>query len=280
MTAGLLTDFAALVDPARPDDAIDLAEAALLIARTHYPHLDPAACYRRLEELASRVRSNLPASPDAADFISSLNIVLFVEEGFHGNDEDYYDPRNSFLNDVLERKLGIPITLCLLYAEVARRVGFPLLGVGLPGHFLLKHITSDGDEILIDCYEAGALVTEEDCQQRLESIYDGQLAMQQEFLASVTRRQWLARMLANLRGIYFDTRNFKKALAVLDLALAIHPHLADDVKQRAIVRYNLNLFSGALEDFEEYLRLVPEAGDADEIRRTLLSLRHDLAGMN
>ncbi len=276
----MLAEFSALVDPAQPDDAIDLVEAALLIARTAYPNLNASDYQARVHALAARVRDNLPAVADAADYISALNIVLFVEEEFRGNEEDYYDPRNSFLNDVLDRKLGIPITLSLLYMEVARHVGFPLFGVGLPGHFLVKHFTTEGEEVLIDPYEAGAILTEEDCEQRVLDIYDGQMAFQREFLAPIPRRQLLSRLLNNLRGIYFNARNFKKALEVLDLALAIHPHSADDVKQRAIVRYNVGMVRGAFEDFEEYLKLIPDAEDADEIRDTLVSLRNDLARMN
>lgn len=280
MSPDLLAEFSSLVAPDRPDDSIDLVDAALLIARIAYPSLEAAPYQAQIRSLADHVRDDLPAVPDAADFISALNIVLFVEEEFRGNEEDYYDPRNSFLNDVLERKLGIPITLSLLYMEVARHVGFALFGVGLPGHFLVKHFTPEGDEVLIDPYEAGAIVTEEDCEQRVLDIYDGQMAFQREFLAPISRRQLLARLLNNLRGIYFNARNFKKAIEVLDLALAIHPHSADDVKQRAIVRYNVGMVRGAFEDFEEYLRLIPEAEDADEIRDTLVSLRNDLARMN
>src|SRR5271167_1764102 len=147
-----LQGFAALVEPAHEDASIDVASAALAIARTEYPLLDAAYYLGRLEALAKRVRSRLRSNPTARETIALLNRVLFDEEGLRGNCDDYYDPRNSFLNDVLDRKLGIPITLSVIYMDVARRVGFPVAGTGMPGHFLLKHYDVMSREIIIDAF--------------------------------------------------------------------------------------------------------------------------------
>jgi regulator of sirC expression with transglutaminase-like and TPR domain len=193
---------------------------------------------------------------------------------------DYYDPRNSFLNEVLDRKLGIPITLALLYEEVARRIGLPLFGVGMPGHFLLKHYDVDGGQVILDPFHGGSLLTLQECQQRLDQIYSGQMELQSELLSSVSRRRWLTRLLNNLKTIYLSGRNFRKALLMADLILAIYPRSPEDVKQRAALRYNLGELRSALLDFEDYLKMLPEASDADDIRAVILSIRRNLASRN
>jgi regulator of sirC expression with transglutaminase-like and TPR domain len=270
--------FAALVG--QEDERIDLVRGALTVAQTEYPELDVEAYSRRIDALARRVRVRVPDVGDAGESIAALNAVLFDEEGFRGNRDDYYDPRNSFLNDVLDRKLGIPITLALVYMEVARRVGFPLVGVGMPGHFLLKHYDVEGRRFILDPYSHGSVLTSSDCQSRLDEIYAGQLPLQPEFLVAVTRRQVLLRMLNNLRSIYIVARNFKKALPIVDLILAIYPRSPEDVKQRAFLRHNQGNLRGALADLDDYLKMSPEASDAEEIRQTAMSIRRAIAMMN
>ena len=272
--------FAALVRSEIDDERVDLLRAALTFARIENPRLDIEQYVRRVEELSRRAAAKVQDLDDPAQIIAALNEVLFQEEMFRGNTVDYYNPRNSFLHDVLDRRLGIPITLALVYMEVARRMGFPLFGVGMPGHFLLKHYDVDGRAILIDAFERGSIVTEEDCRQKLDAIYSGQLALQPEFLLPVTRRQMLTRMLNNLRSIYLSQRDFRRAVQVVDLILVIYPRSPEDVKQRAVLRYNLDDYRGALSDFEEYVKMSPDASDADEIRHTALSLRRSMAMMN
>ena len=272
--------LAALVGPEIDDERIELARAALTIARSEYPELDAERYLERLAELAARVAERLPQEAEPAPTIAALNQVLFEEEGFRGNQADYYDPRNSFLNDVLERKLGIPITLAVVYMEVARHLGFPLFGVGMPGHFLLKHYDVEGRETLIDAFHGGRLLTPAQCQQRLDEIYAGQLPLQPQFLVTVSRRQILTRMLNNLKAIYLGGRNLRKALAIVDLVLAVYPRSPEDVRQRALLRYQVGQVRGAVEDLEDYLKMSPEASDADEIRQLALSLRRTLALRN
>jgi regulator of sirC expression with transglutaminase-like and TPR domain len=278
--AALAQAFAALVGQEVEDERIDLVRASLIIAQTEYPDVDIEAYCRRIEDLARRVQRLVPDLGDPSESIAALNRVLFEEEGFLGNREHYYDPRNSFLNEVLQRKLGIPITLAAVYMEVAHRAGFPLVGVGMPGHFLLKHYDVDGREILIDPFNRGSILTAKDCQRTLDEIYGGQMPLQPEFLMAVSRRQVLVRMLNNLKSIYLSVRNFRKALPIVDLILAIYPRSPEDVKQRALLRWSLGQTRGALADLEDYLKMSPDASDADEIRQTAAALWRMMATMN
>jgi regulator of sirC expression with transglutaminase-like and TPR domain len=276
----VIEEFAALVAPEIADEKIDLLRAALTFARPEYPALDESRYLELIDEYAERVRSRRGESEDPAHTIASINVVLFQQEGFAGNQSEFYDPRNSYLNDVLDRKLGIPISLSVIYMEVAQRVGLPVFGVGLPGHFLLKHYDLNGNQIFIDPYVAGRLLSPAECQTRLDEVYGGQMPLQPEFLNSVSRRQILTRMLNNLRSIYISQRNFKKALTIVDFILAIHPRSPDDLRQRALLRYNEGMLRPAIEDLEEYLRLAPDASDAEEMKQTVLSIRRSIAMMN
>lgn len=278
-SAELVKTLSVFVGPEVEDDKIDLIRAALMIARTDYPDLDIEAYAGRIEELARRVAAQAPdLHPQRT--LAALKQVLFEEVQLRGNREDYYDPRNSFLNDVLDRGLGIPITLSIVYMEVARRVGLHLFGVGLPGHFLLKRYNEEGQEMLIDCFNRGDVVSRQDCQSKLDEIYSGEMKMRPEFLHPISRRQILMRMLNNLKTVYLSTRNFRKALAIADLILVIYPRSAEDVKQRALLRYSMNLHRLASEDLDEYLKMSPNASDAEEIKQMSLSIRRMLALMN
>jgi regulator of sirC expression with transglutaminase-like and TPR domain len=279
-SSDIIQAFAALVRSDIEDEHIDLLRAALTFARIEDPQLDIEHYVRRVDTLAKRVAAKIQDPDDPVQMIAAMNEVLFQEEVFRGNSVDYYSPRNSFLQHVLDRQLGIPISLALVYMEVARRISFSLYGVGMPGHFLVKHYDVDGHAILIDAFERGSIVTEEDCRRKLNSIYSGQVALQPEFLLAVTRRQMLTRMLNNLRSVYLSQRDFRRAVQVVDLILVIYPRSPEDVKQRAVLRYNLNDYRGALNDFEEYVKMSPDASDAEEIKQTALSLRRSMAMMN
>ena len=161
-----------------------------------------------------------------------------------------------------------------------KRVGFSLSGVGMPGHFLLKHYGHDGQETLIDCFNRGDVLSRQDCQSRLDEIYSGEMTLRPEFLHPISRRQILTRMLNNLKTVYLSTRNFRKALPIADLILVIYPRSAEDVKQRALLRYSMGLQRLAAEDLDEYLKMSPKASDAEEIRQMALSIRRMLALMN
>jgi regulator of sirC expression with transglutaminase-like and TPR domain len=275
-----LRHFAALVMPVCEDESIELAAAALAIARMEYSGLDIDTYLGRLEALAQQVRERMRKNPTARESIALLNQVLFQEEGLRGNREDFYDPRNSFLNDVLDRKLGIPITLSVVYMEVARRTGFPIAGVGTPGHFLLKHYDVVAGEIFIDAFDRGRILTPDECQQRLDDVYGGQVEMRAEYLQPVTHREILTRMLNNLRQIYLTHQDSRRELVVLDMLLAIPPGSPELLRERAILRLNLDQYVGAAQDLGKYLKLTPEAADAQAVRETYDMVRQLVARMN
>ena len=277
--AELVEAFSVFVAPDVEDEKIDLIRSALVIARTEYPALDIEEYAGQVERMSRRAAA-LAAGLGGPGIRAALNQVMFEEANLRGNREDYYDPRNSFLNDVLDRGLGIPITLSIIYMEVAKRVGFLLSGVGMPGHFLLKHYGDDGQEILIDCFNRGDILSRQDCQSRLDEIYSGEMALRPEFLHPISRRQILTRMLNNLKTVYLSTRNFRKALVIADLILVIHPRSAEDVKQRALLRYSMGMQALAAEDLDEYLKISPTASDGEEVRQMSLSIRRMMALMN
>jgi regulator of sirC expression with transglutaminase-like and TPR domain len=280
MVTPLAIEFAALVSPEIEDEQIDLLTSALTIAKLEYPKLDVIEYRQKVTSIAETVKARVSRSDDSLETLGIINEVLFGDEGFRGNVSDYYDPKNSFFNDVLDRKLGIPITLSVLYMEVARRAGVPVFGVGMPGHFLLKFYEVDGRELFLDAYNSGRLLSPEDCQEKLTEIYNGQIPLDAKFLTPVGKRQILTRMLNNLRSIYMTNRLLKKALAVIDLILVIYPRSADDVKQRAMLRYQLGFLHGAADELDEYVKMAPEASDADEMKQTAMAIRRTIALMN
>jgi regulator of sirC expression with transglutaminase-like and TPR domain len=277
--AALLQSFSVFASPDVEDEDIDLVRSALVIARTEYPQLEIEEYAARVERMARRTAALVP-DLDPPRTLSALNKVVFEQGNLRGNREDYYDPRNSFLNDVLDRGLGIPITLSIIYMEVARRIGLPLSGVGMPGHFLLKHYGVDGQERLIDCFNRGDILSRQDCQMRLDEIYSGEMKLRPELLHPISRRQILTRMLNNLKTVYLSMRNFKKALPIADMILVLYPQSADDLKQRALLRYSMGLHGLAAEDLTQYLKVSPNASDADEVQQMSLSIRRMLALMN
>jgi regulator of sirC expression with transglutaminase-like and TPR domain len=252
----------------QPDDRIDLAVAALCIAQEEYPNLEIEEYLNALDTMADEVRDRLPAQFYPLRVLQSINHYLYEELGFIGNRLDYYDPRNSFLNDVLERRTGIPITLALVYLEIAKRIGFPMVGIGMPGHFLIRPDFEDVG-IYVDPFDRGEVMFPEDCQQRLEQIYNRPVELRSEFLQPVCSRQFLARMLSNLKGIYFSRQDVKKALAAIDRILFLFPDLPTELRDRGILFYYLGQKISARQDLERYLELSPHAADAPEIKRIL-----------
>jgi len=250
------------------EEDLDLAEAALLIAQEENPVLDVAAYLRRLDHLAAAVRARLPESPGPTDMIDSLNVQLFQEEGLTGNEQEYYDPRNSFLNEVLDRKTGIPISLSVIYLEVGRRLGLPLVGVGFPGHFLVKYSGSDGD-IVLDPFFGGISLTHEQLTQKLRTAYGDQhpiLSQVSRLLIPTSKKEILVRMLRNLKAIYLQQGDFTRALASIDRLLLVVPNEALEVRDRGAVHQRLGQIQAALQDFRRYLQIAPQAEDAEAVR--------------
>ncbi|MBM2803033.1 MAG: hypothetical protein HW419_926 [Deltaproteobacteria bacterium] len=255
----------------RPDEAIDLGHAALTIALSEYPTLDISAYLGRISDLALEVAERAGPDADAFRTIAALNFVLFSEQGFHGNREAYYDPANSFLHRVIERKTGIPITLSVLYMEVGKRIGLNFNGVGFPGHFLVKTAV-DGSEVVIDPYNGGDIKAPKDLDQMLHDMYGGKVGLRPEFLAPLPNKQILKRMLGNLKAIYGRGDEWVKMLAVLDRLIIVDPVSVEDIRDRGAVYLRLECYGQAKDDFETYLRLAPDARDAAAIRDQLIEL--------
>lgn len=267
--------FAALA--AGPDDGLDLAEAALLIAAEEYPGLDVAAYTRRLDHLAEEARSRLSGVPSdqPEEVVRRFHAFLYREAGFRGNEADYYDPRNSFLNEVLDRRTGIPISLATVYVEVARRLEVAVRGVGFPGHFLAKWELGDR-EIVVDPFY-GSIVSEEDCRRLLQRLSNGQVAFRRELLAPLPVRLMLVRMLANLKGVWVKRGDWERAISAIDRILLLVPRAPQEVRDRGLLWLKLECYRPALKDLESYLAAAPEAPDAPAIAEQLTTLR-DLVG--
>ena len=243
----------------------ELATAAFTIARVEYPALDPAPYLERLEDMAARASARLgPAVVTSSESIAAFNEFLYDEEGFSGNRHSYEDPRNSYLNEVLDRKTGIPITLAVVYLELARRTGLEISGINFPGHFLLRaNAAIAGDEIIIDPFHGGALLSEYDCRQLLRHHIGHEAEFDRSLLSPATRHEIVVRMLVNLKRLYVRMRSFPQARLVSTLLLTADPSAVHELRDRGLLAYHLEDFSSALKDLEEYLRL--SAGEADEL---------------
>lgn len=253
-----------------PDERIDVAEAALLIAEEEYPNLDVPAYLRRLDDLALGARGHIRRDVAAAEQVALLNHFLFVERRFAGNNKQYYDPRNSFLNEVLDRHTGIPITLAVVYSEVGRRLGLPVYGVSFPGHFLVKYAAET--EILIDPFH-GRVMGADESAERLRGVYGGQVRFDKRLLQAATPREILVRILSNLKQVYVGKSDFLRALACVDRILLLMPDAPLELRDRGILYHRLECFAAALRDLERYLQLAPEDDAAAVIRGMLPELQ-------
>ena len=263
----------------RPEGEIDLAEAALLIASEEYPDLNVDRYLARLDDMGVALRARLADEPRPERAVMALNRYLFQEEGFHGNVKEYYDPRNSYLNEVIDRRIGIPITLSTVYMEVARRAGVRVEGVGLPGHFVVR-VVSGAHGLLVDPFHGGVLLTEADCQERLDRIFAGRVKIEPGMLVPCGRREILGRMLRNLKAIFMRREDFPRALWAADLLLCVHPDSAEDLRDRGLLYAALDCYGLALHDLEGYLALNPDIPEALEISGRIAALRLKAARLN
>ena len=266
--------FAAVVG--RADDRLDVAEAALLIAKEEYPRLDLRAYLAQLDELAAGARVEVRTGASPAEQVARLNQFLFVKCGFAGNSDDYYDPRNSFLNEVLDRRTGIPITLSIVYCEVARRVGMPVRGVAFPGHFLARYVAQP--DIIIDPFFATVL-SRRDCEERLKGVFGPGARLEPELFESATAREILVRMLSNLKQVYVEKEDHERALGCADRILLLMPDAPRELRDRGILYQRLECFAAALRDLERYLQLAPDDEAASTIRAALPDLQRQAASL-
>lgn len=262
--------------PGRPQ-AGRLDRAALDLATIQFPDLEPEPFLDQLNELASRLGDRLRNFNDGRDFVETAQRYLFGELGFHGvqgGEDNFFDARNSCLNQVLERRTGIPITLSVMYMEIARRLQMPVFGIGLPRHFVLQF--DDGNySTFIDPFHGGRTITARDCF-RLAEAPVADLAL----LRRVSKKQIAMRMIQNLHRVYVRARDFKRAVATLDLMIAGAPETAPWYKYRAALEVEIHRWQAARRDFEKYLAMEPEAEDRDEILNHIHTVQRMISRVN
>jgi regulator of sirC expression with transglutaminase-like and TPR domain len=262
---------------ARPEEEWDLAEAALLVAATEYPRLDPREGLARLDEIGRRAALILTARDPR---VRALQLAGFLHEveRFDGNLEEYEDPRNSFLNEVLERRVGLPILLSLVYCEVGRRSGVPFEGVGMPGHFIVK--LAGENDLLLDPFEGGRVLSVEECERRVAAIYRGGLAFSRGMLAASTPRETHVRILRNLKGVYTSRKDAARAWRITDLVLKVTPGAPEEIRDRGLLSLELRRHAAAAADLEVYLSERPASEDRGAVLDAYREARRALASLN
>jgi len=259
----VLTELSELLD--KGDDQIDLFHATLLVARLDNEEVDVAAYRHELENMADELLQSAGAATDPADRLARLNKYLFEEQGFHGSRSDYYHRANSYVNEVLDDREGLPITLSVIYLELGRRLGLDLVGVGIPGHFCVAHRPTEGESQLIDVFEQGAAVSRGEAERRITEATD-RPARDEDF-APVTKRMIVLRMLHNLLGSARAEQDIRQMLHYLNAILSLDPNSAGDRWTRAMVRFQTNDRAGARDD-ADWLLENPTAGiDLDQVRQ-------------
>jgi len=258
-----------------PPESVPLGRAALLIAQTEYPALDIDLCEARIEELAGGAVELLPLGASPAEQVLALNALLFEQHGFHGDMDQYTDPRNLFLNDVLDRRAGIPVSLAILQVEVAQRCGLDLRVVGLPGHVVTR-IEAEGEPAFFDPFQAGRLLTADDCRGLVRTIYGRRMSFQEHYLEPITPRQTLQRVLHNLKAGYLRDGDEERTARVMELLLALFPWDLDEIRDRGMLRERVGEFGAALTDLELYLRYRAGARDVQTVSEAVRSLRRQV----
>jgi regulator of sirC expression with transglutaminase-like and TPR domain len=280
-----LDPFAELM--ARDEAEIDRARACLMIATDAYPGLDVDGYLGEIERLGVRLRGRLPPGGGAEERVLALNQFLFDDLGYSGNADNYYDPRNSYLNEVLDRRTGIPITLSVLYLEIGRRIGLDLEGVSFPGHFLVR-LRLRGAMLVLDPFSGGETLAEADLRQRLQRVIPEGAAggvpvdalPLDPFLEPAGKRQILARLLRNLKGVYREADRPQRLLEVLNRMLVVAPEAHGDLRERGLLYQRMECYRAALKDLQDYSALAPEAPDIDDVRAKLVELSAQCARLN
>lgn len=261
----------------QPEAEINLARAALVMGLFEYPDLDVPGYLGRLDRLAEAAGRAIHSADLPALVLAQF---LFETLGFAGNARNYTDPRNSFLNEVLERRLGIPISLSVLYLEVAHRTGVNAEGIGLPGHFIVRVVLDNGQVIYLDPFHGGAILSEEDCRERVRSITDGKLPFHEAFLNPVGVRYILMRMLNNLKNYYASANDFARAAKVVERLLILNPNDLNEVRNLGLLYGTLGKRRQAVALLETYLQSRPGAHDAEAVKQYLHSISHQASRWN
>jgi len=255
-----------------PESALDLVEGSLVIALEEHPSLDIGRYLGEVNDWSGAVCERIAGRRDIEHVIAAINRILFEEEGFHGEDEDYYDPRSALLNETLDRHAGLPITLSILYIELSRRAGIDASGVSLPGRFLVK-FTGDFGVIIVDPFDGGRVLSTIELQKLLDEVYGGGVRYREQHLRSFSRREILGRELAQLKAAYLAQHDIARAAASVDRLLILDERDALEVRDRAALAMQLHAYSEAVECLERYLALMPHADDRGRVREQILYLR-------
>lgn len=261
----------------KAEEDLNLALAALLVAQEEYPQLPVDQYLARLDLLAEETRDRLDGETAPLLVLHELLDTLYKRHNLRGNREAYYDPRNSFLNDVLDRGLGIPLTLGIVLLEVGWRLGLPLEGVNFPGHFLVR-FHGDAVDFLVDPYDGGALRFQDQAQELLDRVYGGMIRVHDSFLRTARRQEMVIRLLTNLKGLYFNVHDHARALAAVERILLIRPVAPGEIRDRGVILARMGRRSEALEHLEAYLHVAPEASDFQRIRGMVEELRNGDSG--
>ncbi|MEX2228788.1 MAG: transglutaminase-like domain-containing protein [Dehalococcoidia bacterium] len=270
---------------AGPADGVSLARAALIAARVEYGEISVDAFDQRLDDMAEtltrRIRRDAAADASPLRPVHTLNQLLYTELGYHGNANHYDDPRNLYLNYVLTERTGIPVTLAIVYAEVARRAGLDVRVVGLPGHVIVRyHPLAGGEPSLIDVFDRGRVLQEHDCEALVRAAFGSRVQFKPHYLAALTPRQVLQRLLHNLKAGYLQRGDEERSARVIDLLLALFPWDLDEIRDRGMLHERLGDYPDALRDLEQYVRYRAGARDIQTITETVRSLRRHARGGN
>jgi len=254
------------------DDAIPLLDTALLIARDEYPDLDADACREQMAGHVRAINAKLPTDRTLAQSLQAINRHLFEDSGYAGNHDDYFDPRNSYLNEVLNRRLGIPITLAVIQMEVTRRLGLDMDGISFPGHFLVRVAAPDG-LIVLDPFNRGRPLAAEELRQRASEHLDGLMPDDSQLLSILepaSHRDILTRMLQNLKAVYSERGEWDRVARTCDRALQLCPDRSSELRDRGMAYRALGYHAGARADLTRYLAMNPDGDDESEVRDALI----------
>ena len=270
-------DFARAVG--RPEPVLDLARNALLVAAESDARVDVDSQIHTLESWAAELSARLEPGWNNLQKLARLRSFVFEDLGFRGDSQDYFSPSNSLLNQVMERRIGVPLTLSIIFMELGWRVGIPFEGVGFPGHFLVR-LPGEPRDLVLDPFNHARTMHEDDCRRLLDEVTGGRLQFDGRLLASVTKRDIITRLLRNLKGAYLRANQDEGALAAVERLLLIHPDDMDEVRDRGLLLYRLQRFSPALDALNAYLAARPDAPDRDNIAQHVIALKQLLASLN
>ena len=269
-----ILELGKLLESPSADDiggGFDLALGALLIASTETPDVDIDGVLTNLDRMAGAAQARIPEDGNELQQLNAVTDLLFGVIGLAGNRDDYYDPRNSYLQHVLERRLGIPITLSLVCIEVGRRAGVPIVGIGMPGHFVIRH--RDEPNFFVDSFNGGLLLSQDECGSLMREAAGDAVRLEAHHLDPVTPREILARMLRNLKAIYWDREDFDQCIITISALMAVLPDKPEEQRDRGVVHLKAGNHRQSAEDFAAYIEAAPDAEDAETVRNALTRLR-------